>query len=128
MIDRHHLFNTSAHWKSTKESHRLRAMYLYPMERTEHENLHEDCPPVPLLGYFALSSILRDVNPVREVQHDVDELSFAIESAISNPKAHEIERSLGQLTIEAIRLQVPYIERGTSTIIDLSPIRGEFDV
>lgn len=120
MIDRHHIFHTRQHWTATKEAKLLRDMYLYPLDRKVHEEIHRECPPVPLLGYYALSNVLSNVSPIKEPKHDLDEVMSAIELSTQHKRAHPLERELGLLSIEAIRLQLPFIVPSTKTIIDLS--------
>lgn len=119
MIDRHHPLFTRNHWTATKEAKALRGMYLFPTEREVHQELHQVCPPVPLLGYYALSTILKEVNPIKEPQHDLDELTRAIETTTRHYKTHPIERELADLSIEALRLQLPFLINRNATIIDL---------
>lgn len=124
MIDRHHVLFTKNHWNATKESKALREMYLYPLDREVHEEIHRNCAPVPLLGYYALTSVLRNVHPVRKPQHDLNELVSAIDLSTRHYKTHPIERGLGELAIEAINNQLPFIIGNNSTIIDLAARKG----
>ena len=125
MRDLHHLLHTKNHWTATKEAQALRSMYVYPLEREIHENLHRDVPPVPLLGYYALSSVLREVNPIKNPSYDLNELTGALERSSRHYKCHPIERELAELAIESIELQKPYlgIENNMAVVIDLAAYR-----
>lgn len=117
MIDRHHVLNTKNHWSSIKEAKQLRDSYVYRIDREVHNDIHKYCPPVPLLGYYALRGVLRNINPTGEPLQDLDELCSAIDLTNKHPKAHPIERDLGALSIEAIRLQIPFFTPVDRTII-----------
>lgn len=124
MIDRHHVLFTRSHWTSTKEAKALRESFLFPLDREVHEELHRNCPPVPLLGYYALTSVLRNIEPVNKPKHDLEELMSAIELSTKHYKTHPIERQMGELAVEAVHLQLPFIIGDSSTIIDLQSKRG----
>lgn len=117
MIDRHHILNTRNHWTATKESRILRNSYVYKLDRSIHEDIHQYCPPVPLLGYHALTSVLGNVRPNGDPVRDLDELSSAIELSTKHHKVHPIEKQLGDIAIQAIRLQVPFFSISEKNII-----------
>ena len=117
MIDRHHLLHTRNHWTSTTESKALRNSYVFRIEREVHDDIHQYCPAVPLLGYHALKSVLSNVRPTGEPLHDIDELTSAIELSSKHYRAHPIERDLGGLAVQALRLQVPFFTPVDRTII-----------
>ena len=120
MIDRHHPVHTKAHWTSSKEAEALREKYLYPVDRKVHELLHRECAPVPLLGFHAVRQVLGSVHTRGDPQRDLDQLSRAIERAGRHPRAHPLEAKLGELAIEAIQAQIPYLIENKITIIDLA--------
>lgn len=117
MIDRHHILFTRNHWTSTKEAKELRNSYVYRIDREIHDDIHKYCPPVPLLGYYALTSVLRNVKPTGEPIRDIDELSSAIELSTKHHRVHPIERDLGELSIQALQLQSKFFTPVDRTII-----------
>lgn len=108
MIDRHHLLHTRQHWTATQEAKFLRNSYVYRTEREVHNDIHKYAPPVPLLGYYALTNVVRNVRPTGEPLRDIDELASAIELTTKHHKAHPIEAKLGELAVDAILLQRPF--------------------
>lgn len=117
MIDRHHILHTRQHWTATKEAKSLRDSYVYRLDREVHNDIHKYAPPVPLLGYYALTSVLHNVRPNGEPLRDIDELSSAIELTTKHHKAHPIEVQLGELAVEAIRLQRQFFSPVDKTLI-----------
>lgn len=82
------------------------------IDREVHEELHRECPPVPLLGAHALRGVLNRFTPTNDVLRDMDGLMSAIEQSTRDYRFHPIERELAGLAIEAIDLQRPYIIDG----------------
>lgn len=109
--DCHHILNDRISWMSRPEARKLRQTpSLIPrIERPLHEQIHIDLPIVPLLGYHALQRTLATFEPASSTIKSIDNLAFAIESAIKHPRTHPIERDLGELTIEAVMLQREYL-------------------
>jgi len=114
MIDGHHIIHTKAHYTISPEARQLRnEPSLIPrIDRDAHNELHANCPAVPLLGYHTLNRVVKDFYPQRTTLASIDDLLFAIENAARHEKAHPIESKLAFLAIEAIELQVPYIREG----------------
>lgn len=112
--DLHHILNTRAHWLSSNEAKQLRnEKSLVPrIYRCIHNDLHAECPAVPLLGYHTLRRTLNEFYPQRETLPSIDNLLFAIDLAADHPKAHPIERQLASLAMQAIELQKPFIREG----------------
>lgn len=109
--DCHHVLNDRLSWSSRPEARKLRqTKSLIPrIERPLHERIHIDLPIVPLLGYHALQLTLETFEPVHSTIKTIDNLAFAIETAIKHPRTHPIERDLGELAIESIMLQREYL-------------------
>lgn len=114
MFDGHHIFNTKGQWTSSAEAASLRNQpSLIPkIDREVHNELHANCPAVPLLGYHALMRVNKEFYPQRNTLDSIDDLLLAINSAAKHEKAHHIERSLAQLAAHAIELQIPFIREG----------------
>lgn len=112
--DNHHILFNRQEWELRSESKLLRQTpSLIPrLDREVHEELHRACPAVPILGYYALFRTLRSFEESDDTLESVDSLMFAIEAAGNSPKAHPIERSIGELAVQAIDLQRPFIREG----------------
>lgn len=113
-IDCHHILHNREEWSLRNDALFLRETpSLIPaLERSVHDEIHETCPPVPLLGCYALAIIRREFEPTPDTIETMENLMFAIEEAGRHPKAHPLEKDLGQLAIEAVRLQIPDIREG----------------
>lgn len=86
------------------------ALLVRDMWRPDHENLHRSVSPLPVLGYYALQRVARDMNSYYADPLDgIDDFCFAVENANMHPKCKPMERKLGELAIETIREQIPYI-------------------
>lgn len=114
MRDKHHILHSRQEWRLRSESRQLREHpSLVPtIDRELHNEIHRECPPVPLLGYHALRSTLELWTPRRDTLQSIDNLLFAISETNRHPRAHPIERELGMLAMEAIELQKPFIRSG----------------
>ena len=124
--DAHHLIFPRQEWSMRKESLYLRSTpSLIPhLHRTIHNEIHRECSPLPLLGFYALQRTLKHFEPTDETLSSMDNLAFAIEMSSRNPKAFPIERELGELAIEALLAQRPYIESISNkrTVLDLASL------
>lgn len=85
------------------------------MDWDVHTDLHRACPAPPPLDIFAAQRVNKLYVPHPNPLQAIDNIRYAIEDAIRSPKAHEIERQMGMLTIEAITLQAPFIRAGLIT-------------
>ena len=114
MIQKHHVLHARRHWNSTEEAQYLRRIpqLIPPIEQEWHSELHKNCPAVPLLGYHTLKRVAADFLPQRMPLDSIADLLIAIDTASRHHKVHPIERELAGLAIEAIELQIPYIEQG----------------
>lgn len=112
---RHHILNEKAFWTAHRSAMRLRTMHsLIPrIYRSVHDELHDNCPPVPVLGSYALFRTSTAFEPVGETFQDIDRLCKAIDKGTK--LSHPLERDMGGLAIESIRLQIPYIREGLVT-------------
>lgn len=109
----HHILHDRVSWESRGEAKQIRRnkSLIVPLEHDTHKELHQQTPVVPLLGYYSLYRVLRDFEPDPNNYIDsVENLQRAIESANNHPKAHYVERQLGELTLHVLDLQKPFIE------------------
>lgn len=109
--DHHHLLNPAREWSLRPDARKLReSQGLIPLiDRELHDEIHRHCPPVPLLGFYALQLTLREFQPHPNTLISIDNLMFAIEASGRHPKAHPIESSLSMLVIQAIDLQRAFL-------------------
>ena len=124
---RHHIMHEAASHNSRAESRYLRNQpTLIPrIDRLAHNEIHDVCPAVPLLGSYALQSVVRTFEPGRDTFESVSNLLSSIELASRHPKSHRIETELAQLSIQAIEMQMPFIKDALgysrqATYIDLA--------
>jgi hypothetical protein len=113
-LSRHHILHERWSWTARPDAKRLRdTPSLIPnIPRDIHDELHDKCPHVPLLGSYALRNVAGIYVPTGDTLKDMDGLMSCIERASRNPRAHLIERDLAGLAIEAIDMQRPYIIGG----------------
>jgi hypothetical protein len=114
MNDRHHILHDRRSWSVRPESLKLRnTPSLIPrIDRDVHEALHEDCPPVPTLGVYAVRNTLELFHPTGDTFRDMDSLMMAMNKGTKDPRFHPLERDLAGLAIEAIELQREWIVKG----------------
>jgi len=112
MNSRHHILFERTAWMSRPDAARVRsARSLIPIiDRVDHDVLHEHCPPVPLLGAYALRSIAQDFVPQDDTFKTIDALLAAIHAASLHPRAHQLERRLADVAIESIELQRNFLK------------------
>lgn len=110
-IDRHHILHHKLEWRLRPDARFLhdQPTLIHRMYREDHDELHENCPPIPLLGYYALIRTVKLWTPGRDTHQSVDNLLFAMSEANKSPKAYDLERDLGELVMQAIEMQRPYL-------------------
>ena len=108
---RHHVLHDRVQWNAVPLGKRLRcdSGLIVPLDRDTHDELHDECPAVPLLGFHALRNTLNYYNRTNNPIRNVDNLMLAIEKSANHYKSHPIDRELGLLAVEAIDLQRPYL-------------------
>lgn len=109
--DSHHVLWPRQEYTLRPEAKKLReSQGLVPkIDRSLHDEIHRNCPPVPLLGFHALQRTLREFQPHPDTLISMDNLMFAIEISGKHPKAHDIERELAALAVQAIDLQREFL-------------------
>lgn len=112
--NRHHIMTTRSDWQSNPNAKRVRNTHeLIPLMDIEvHEELTKNCPVVPLLGYKALQLVVAEFRPTGETLSTLDKLLMAINEVCSNPNIHYLERQLGQLAMDSLEIQIPYLKDG----------------
>lgn len=113
--DNHHMLFSRSDWNSRPEATRLRTFHslIANIPRGLHEEIHAECPPVPLLGYYALMNTYRAFEPEDTPLAALDSLIFAIDHSSDHPRAHELERQLAHVAAQTLALQRPFIKQTT---------------
>lgn len=103
----HHTLYYGKEWSLRPEGLYLREQpgLIVPLPPKEHDILHKEVHLVPLLGFHALNLVAHNADFNGRFDHDIDELMLQIEKAGNHPKADEIERELGQLSIRSLMKQ-----------------------
>lgn len=84
-----------------------------PMEDAPHIALHKEISTVPLLDPHTAMRVHREFQPVQEdYVASIWAYIRCIDRAIRHPRAGELERRLGELTMFAVERQVPFIKEG----------------
>ena len=111
--DDHHILHNRQEWELRPNAKRLRQTpsLIARLERPLHDEIHRECPPVPLLGHYALERTVRLFEAGSTTLESMDNLMLAIEQSSQHPKAHDIEKHLAELAVWAIDLQRPFIGR-----------------
>jgi len=115
----HHILHHRALHESNKDNKKLRQSMgmIALIDYDSHDDLHRACPGVPPLDIYMAQRVNKLYQPHPDPLKGIDRLSSAIETASQHHRAHPIEVQLAGLTLEAVRLQIPFIKGGL--------IRGE---
>lgn len=109
----HHMLYTRATWESQSSTKMLRnnPWLIVPLEEQGHRELQRDIPVVPVLGHNTAQWVQRNYEPIKG-NHlaSLVELIGVINEAGKHPRATPIEKSLGEVCIDALELQIPYIQ------------------
>jgi len=112
----HHVLHHRNLWTGNLDNKWLREKsgLIVPMDIATHDELHENTCGVPPLDIFTarrVSSIMQrrlGSNAIRNTENFMQ----AVTEAGKHPKSHEIERQLGELVVQAVELQMPYLKSG----------------
>lgn len=115
--EQHHILHDRISWESRRDGEELRRdkSLIVPLEHDVHAELHRETPAVPLLGYFALRRVNSSYEAGTNYLENVENLQRSIEEAGNSPKAHYVEKQVGELTIHVLELQKPFIADAYST-------------
>lgn len=125
--DAHHsMYAERVHANTYKEAQYIRELLIArKLPRDIHEELHAHTSPVPLLGYHTLRRVARDLDPYYpQIQDGIDDWCFAVERSNEHPKAKPMEIKLGELAIETVREQLPFLDEGLPRKPKLYLIQG----
>lgn len=110
----HHIFFYRRLHEANQDNKDIRRMrgFIPRLDEDSHAELHRAVPGVPPLDIYTARRVKGILVPTMDVFEAVDDFCFAVEEAAKSPKSHELERKLGYLTIETVRLQLPFIQEG----------------
>lgn len=114
-VNQHHvLFDRSA-WRSSDVRRDLRETrgLIVPLRLDAHQELHKNVSMVPLLDWRTAYKVRRDfeAEPGQYVQN-LGALCLNIEEQLRHPRTSDLERACGELTVQAIQEQIPFIQDG----------------
>lgn len=107
----HHILFYAKEWNLRPEGAYLRedgGLHAY-ITRPEHDEMHRRVALVPMLSVHALQRVAGDYRPSQSLYTNIDNFVRLTEKALKNPKAHELERKLGALTIESVIMQRDFL-------------------
>ena len=110
--DDHHLFHERVRWEQYEAGKTIRESTIARgLGRSAHELLHAETAAVPVPSYYSLIRIANEMdrhynNPLK----GVDDYSFAVELANKHPKVKDIEKEVNNLSVRALRAQIPYLK------------------
>ena len=113
----HHALFPKSGWESHFATRKLRQRQelIIPMEEDIEAILHKEVPIIPVIDHHTAMTVVRDYQPATTHTRSIHNLMDSIGEAIKRPKIQPIQRELGQLTIHAMELQLPYIHIGQLT-------------
>jgi len=111
-LQQHHILHERWSWDARPESRCLRRSsgLIVRLAQAPHSELHDNTPPVPIPNIYMLRNIQRGFVPSPDIHQAIDNFCFSVEDAGTHYKATDFDRRLGELMIEAVRSQLPYIE------------------
>ena len=112
--DIHHTLHDRVSWEARPEAEALREnpSLKVQLARTAHNLLHHMTAHVPVPSIYTLSFVAPRLERGLDIISGIDRYCTLVEAANRHPKAKPVERKLGELSIEAVRAQIPYIVDG----------------
>jgi hypothetical protein len=115
MVDRHHVLFDRAAWRSSDVRRDLREdrWLIPPITRDAHQELHKAVAIVPALDWNTLARVRRDFESTPgDFIRSIGDFCISLEESLRHPRETELQRALGELTIQALEEQIPFIEEG----------------
>ena len=115
MADRHHVLFDRASWRSADVRRDLREVtwLIPPITRDAHQELHKAVEIVPTSDWHTLARVRREFEPVPgDFIKSIGNFCLALDESIHRPRASQLITDIGELTIQAIEMQIPFIEDG----------------
>ena len=111
--DLHHPFHYKQEWLLRPQAEFIRnTIVARNLARTAHNALHAECTPVPVPGYHTLFRVARRLPSGLDVFEGIDAYCGLVEESNEHPNIKPIEINLNNLSIEAIRAQLPLLHDG----------------
>ena len=111
--DDHHLAHYDQEWSLRPEGLYIRQQLIARgINRAVHNLIHRECAPVPVPGVHTLQRVANRLTPGLDLFDAVDDYTRLVEQSNRHPKIKPIEISLNNLSIEALRAQLPYVRDG----------------
>lgn len=113
-FNKHHLMYSRVQHEATPNNKWMRnsAGLIFPMLIPVHEKLHREIPFVPTpdltTGYLIKKAYETHREPLQRVNNYIE----AVESVIDLTTLHDSQRRLGELIVNCVRLQIPFIQEG----------------
>ena len=111
----HHLLFNRKMWKAQETTKTLRENRWLkpPLDTDYHNELHKEVPFVPVPSYTMAERIQKNFVPVlHDYIGSMDNLIKAVEITANHPKAHLLERELGELMLVSLLGQRPFVIEG----------------
>ena len=110
--DDHHLFHERVRWEQYEAGKAIRESTIARgLGRSAHELLHAETAAVPVPNYHSLLRIAGQMesyyqNPLE----GIDDYTRAVDMANKHPRAKDIEKEVNNLSVRALRAQIPYLK------------------
>ena len=110
--DDHHLFHERVRWEQYEAGKAIRESTIARgLVRSAHELLHAETSAVPVPNYHSLLRIAGQMesyyqNPLE----GIDDYTRAVDMANKHPRAKDIEKEVNNLSVRALRAQIPYLK------------------
>ena len=110
--DDHHLFHERVRWEQYEAGKAIRESTIARgLARSAHELLHAETSAVPVPNYHSLIRIASEMdkhyqNPLK----GIDAYTRAVDMANKHPRAKDIEKEVNNLSVRALRAQIPYLK------------------
>lgn len=111
--DSHHLMHFRKEWIVRPQAEYIRdQMIAHGLARTAHNALHAECGAVPVPGYHTLQRVARQLKPGLDIYERIDDYCDLVEESNRHPRIKPLEIDLNNISIEALRLQIPFLIDG----------------
>ncbi len=108
--DDHHTLHSRRDWLVRPEGKYLRNnMIAHGLHRATHNLIHELCPQVPTPQYHTLAHVANDFERGLPILDGIDQYCDLVDESSRHYKCNPIERALNDLSIEALRMQIPLL-------------------
>lgn len=120
--NRHHVLFARPQWEANCNTRMLRNNMglIVPMDIDVHEALHKNITIVPALGHLAAQTVRAQMQPQHNPFAAIDGFRRAVEVANKNKHASELDVRLGELVLDSIDAQMPYLREGFVDLTDIA--------